>query len=65
MAAAAAGTGLMLRPRRPALQETSMPSEDSAADIIEETKLENIKLVLQRHGVYTEALLDDLAKVIT
>ena len=41
-----------------------MPSEDSAADIIEETKLENIKLVLQRHGVYTEALLDDLAKVM-
>ena len=38
-----------------------MPSEDSAADIIEETKLDNTKLVLQRHGVYTEALLDDLA----
>jgi hypothetical protein len=40
-------------------------AEDSAADIIEETKLDNIKLVLRRHGVYTEALLDDLAKAMT
>ena len=40
-------------------------AEDSAADIIEETKLDNIKLVLHRRGVYTEALLDDLAKAMT